>query len=214
MNMWVEVNAQSPKTTTKPHFWLGAKLGIGTARDGSLVFSTPASFTYKPSFNGGLALGYHLKKGVSIEVDALYSYKGVGFQIFNPSLPDIYASKTSHNIEVPLLLSFALDKKEKFFLQAGPHLQAQLSQSGTNVTEEDKKAIEAFTKQPYNPAFYNPVYINTGVVLPSISGGEVGFALGVLYKPKPKFGIDLRYVGITKYRYSERSFMLSGNYYF
>lgn len=209
----VNVNAQSPKSETKSHLWLGIKLGIGTARDGALVILEPASYTYKPSFSGGLVLGYQLKKGVSLELGALYAYKGVGFQLVT-ALPEMYASKKSHNIEVPLLLSVTLDKKEKFFLQVGSHLQAQLSQSSTNVSDDDKKAIEAYTKQPYNVTFYNPVYVNTGVVFPSISSGEVGLVLGLLYKPLPKFGIDIRYVGMTKYRYTERSFMLSGNYYF
>jgi hypothetical protein len=206
-------NAQSTKSEPKPHLRLGIKLGIGTARDGSLVVLEPNSYTYKPSFSGGLVLIYPFKKNISLELDALYSYKGVGFRLVN-ALPDVYASKTSHNLEVPLLLNFVLDKNDKFFLQAGLHLQAQLSQSSTVVSDDDKKAIEVFMRQPYNPAFYNAVYYNTGVVLPSIVGGEVGLILGILYKPKSKFGIDIRYVGMTKYEYTERSFMLSGNYYF
>jgi hypothetical protein len=206
-------NAQSPKPEPTPHLRSGIKLGIGTARDGSLVVLEPNSYTYKPSFSGGLMLIYPLKKNISLELDVLYSYKGVGFRLVN-ALPDVYASKTSHNLEVPLFLNFVLDKKEKVFLQVGPHLQAQLSQSSTIVSDDDKKAIEAYTKQPYNPTFYNPIYYNTGVVLPSVFGGEVGLVLGILYKPKPKFGVDIRYVGMTKYDYTERSFILSGNYYF
>jgi len=66
---------------------------------------------------------YPLKKNISLELDVLYSCKGVGFRLVN-ALPDVYASKTSYNLEVPLFLNFVLDKKEKFFLQVGPHLQA------------------------------------------------------------------------------------------
>ncbi len=203
------VLAQTTKPAKNSRFWFGAKVGLGIARDGYIVGSNrPTSYTFKPSFSGGIMLGYQLKRGVALELDALYSYKGVGIQ----ASPDNYVSLHSQNIEIPLLLSVALDKKQQFFLQVGPHILARLAVSDPYLSEEGKQKY----KEAYNIDFYAPSYAypHKGIQLPYISSGEVGFALGLLYKLKPKMSIDLRYVGMSKYVYNDRSLMLSGNYYF